>query len=72
MADFLTKLTEVNNAINSFVWVKIGLVLLLGTGILMTVMTKFFQISHLGHWWKKTIVGVIQKDTHNQTGKGSV
>ena len=72
MADFLTKLTEINNAINSFVWVKIGLVLLLGTGILMTVMTKFFQISHIGHWWKKTIVGVFQKDTHNKTGKGSV
>ncbi len=49
MADFLAKLTEINNAINSFVWVKIGLVLLLGTGVLMTVMTKFFQISHLGH-----------------------
>lgn len=72
MENFLTKLTEINDVINSFVWVKIGLVLLLGTGILMTVMTKFFQISHLGHWWKKTIVGVFQKDTHNKTGKGSV
>ncbi len=72
MADFFAKLTEINNAINSFVWVKIGLVLLLGTGILMTVLTRFFQISHLGHWWKKTIVGVFKKDTHNKTGKGSV
>lgn len=72
MADFLAGLTKINNAVNTFVWVKIGLVLLLGTGILMTVMTKFFQIAHLGHWWKKTIVGVFHKDTHDKTGTGSV
>lgn len=72
MADFLAGLTEINNKINTFVWVKIGLVLLLGTGVLMTVMTKFFQISHIGHWWKKTIGGVFKKDTHNKAEKGSV
>lgn len=72
MADFLAGLTKINNAVNTFVWVKIGLVLLLGTGILMTVMTKFFQITHVGHWWKKTIVGVFRKDTHDKTGTGSV
>lgn len=72
MTDFLARLTEINDAVNSFVWVKIGLVLLLGTGILMTVLTKFFQITHIGHWWKKTIVGVFQKDTHAKTGKGNV
>lgn len=72
MADFLAGLTEVNNAVNSFVWVKIGLVLLLGTGILMTIMTKFFQISHIGYWWKKTIGGVFHKDTHKKSGKGNV
>ena len=54
MEEFLTKLTEINDMINSFVWVKIGLILLIGTGILMTVVTKFFQITHIGHWWKKT------------------
>lgn len=72
MADFLTNLAKINNEINTFVWVKVGLVLLLGTGILMTVLTKFFQISHIGHWWKKTIVGVFRKDTHDKTGRGSV
>lgn len=72
MNDFLTKLTEINNTINEFVWVKIGLLLLIGTGILMTVLTKFFQISHLPHWWKKTIGGVFQKDAHNKNDSGSV
>ena len=72
MSDFLTNLTNVNDAVNSFVWVKIGLFLLIGTGILMTVVTKFFQITHVGHWWKKTGGGVFDKKSHNKNEKGSV
>lgn len=70
--DFLNTLAEVNDKINSFVWVQIGLVLLIGTGLLMTVITKFFQVSHLKLWWTKTIVNVFKKDTHNKEDKGSV
>ncbi len=61
MEKFFEKLTEINDVINGFVWVKIGLVLLIGTGILTTVCTKFFQVSHLGHWWKCTIGSVFKK-----------
>ena len=69
METFLEKITEINDAINSFVWVKIGLFLLIGTGILMTVVTKFFQITHAGHWWKKTGGGVFDKKSHNKKEK---
>ena len=55
------QVTRVNNAVNDFVWVKIGLFLLLGTGVLMTVLTKFFQITHIGHWMKKTIGSIFSK-----------
>lgn len=55
-------ITNVNNAINDFVWVKIGLILLLGTGIIMTVLTRFFQITHIGHWFKNTIGSVFKKN----------
>ncbi|WP_034450302.1 alanine/glycine:cation symporter family protein [Butyrivibrio sp. AE2032] len=72
MEQFLEKITEINDAVNSFVWVKIGLVLLIGTGILLTFATKFFQISHLRHWWKKTGGGVFDKSSHNKREKGSV
>lgn len=72
MDTFLTKLTEINDIINSFVWVKIGLILLIGTGILMTIVTKFFQITHIGHWWKKTGGGVFDKKSHNKKEQGSV
>ena len=40
-------IVEINKVINEFVWVKIGLFLLIGTGVLMTVLTKFFQIVHI-------------------------
>ena len=72
MEQFLENLTNINDAINSFVWVKIGLFLLIGTGILMTVVTKFFQVTHAGHWWKKTGGGVFDKKSHNKKEKGSV
>ena len=72
MENILEKVEAINTMINDFVWVKIGLVLLIGTGILMTILTKFFQLSHLKHWWKKTVGGVFDKKSHNKDEKGSV
>lgn len=64
-------ITRVNGAVNGFVWGIPMLVLLVGTGILMTVLTKFFQLSHIGHWFKNTIGGIF-KDKHitKHTEKG--
>ncbi len=61
MEQFFDKLTQINDAINGFVWVKIGLVLLIGAGIIMTLATRVFQITHLGHWWKMTIGSLFGK-----------
>ncbi len=63
MANIVDKITAVNGAINGFVWGIPMLVLLIGTGILMTALTKFFQLSHIGHWFKNTIGGIF-KDKH--------
>jgi len=70
-SDFLTKLAEINDKINGFIWVKIGLVLLLATGLVMTSVTGFFQITHIKHWWSKTVGGMFKKDTHEKQGKNS-
>ena len=67
MDSFLEMLTNINNAVNDFVWVKIGIVLLIGTGILMTCLTKFFQVTHFGHWWKKTIGSLFDKKVISHT-----
>ena len=63
MENFLSTVENVNNAVNGFVWGLPMLVLLVGTGILMTCLTKFFQISHFKHWVSNTIGGIF-KDSH--------
>ena len=63
----MEKITAINDVINSFVWGK-GVWLLIVTGILMTCLTKFFQISHLGEWWKNTIGSLFKKDVISHTG----
>ena len=65
MDKLLEKIASVNDAVNSAVWGLPGLILLIGTGILLTFGTKFFQISHIGHWWKATIASVFKKDSNS-------
>ncbi len=62
MNQIFEKIASFNSVINDYVWVKIGLILLIGTGILMTVTTKFFQLSHIKHWWKSTIGSLFTKN----------
>ena len=73
MSGFMESLTEINKVINDFVWVKVGLILLIATGVLMTVLTKFFQVSHLKHWWKQTIGSLFKKEVIGHTKeKGAI
>lgn len=53
---------SVNTVVNDFVWSKIGIWILLGTGIIMTIVTKFFQVTRFGHWMKKTLGSLFKKD----------
>ncbi|MDO4607924.1 MAG: sodium:alanine symporter family protein [Clostridia bacterium] len=69
----LEKITNVNGAVNGFVWGWVGLILLIGTGIVATLCTKVFQISHLKHWWKNTIGSLFKKEVIGHTKeKGAV
>ncbi len=61
MENFLSNLTLVNDAINGFVWNN-GLYLLLATGVLMTLLTGVFQITHIGHWFSETLGRLFNKD----------
>ncbi len=58
----LDKIAEINGSINGVVWGVFGLALLIGTGIIVTLCTKVFQVTHLGLWWKKTIGSMFTKD----------
>ncbi len=70
MGNFISGVERVNGAVNGFVWGLPMLILLVGTGILMTILTKVFQISHFKHWVKNTVGGIF-KDKHvtAHTGK---
>ena len=50
----MDNIIRINDAVNSFAWGTFGLVLLLGSGLICTVITGVFQITHLRHWWTKT------------------
>ncbi len=54
-------ITNINNAVNNVVWGWPALILLTFAGVLMTCLTKFFQLSHIGHWFKMTL-GAMFKD----------
>ncbi|MBQ7677278.1 MAG: sodium:alanine symporter family protein, partial [Lachnospiraceae bacterium] len=63
MDQIVEKIASVNGAVNGFVWGLPMLVLLVGTGILMTTLTRLFQITHIRHWISNTIGGIFS-DKH--------
>ena len=69
----LDKIAEINGSINGVVWGVFGLALLVGTGIIVTICTKFFQITRLGHWWKNTIGNMFSKEVlKHRKEKGTI
>lgn len=65
----MEKLAQINDVVNTFVWTKVGVWLLIATGVLLTVMTGFFQVTHIGHWLKKTIGSLFDKKVTGHTGE---
>ena len=63
-----------NDSVNGFVWGIPMLVLLVGTGIIMTFVTKWFQISHIGHWFSRTIGSVFKRGSaaRDKSDKNSI
>ena len=50
MDKLIEKIADINGVVNNAVWGLPGLILLIGTGVLLTFGTKVFQIGHFGHW----------------------
>lgn len=59
----MEKIADVNGVINDFIWVRIGIILLIGTGIFMSCRLHFFQLFHLKHWFKNTIGSLFVKNS---------
>ena len=56
-------ITKFNDTLNGLIWGWPALALLGFTGVLMTCLTGFFQVTHFSYWWKHTI-GAIFKEEH--------
>ena len=69
----LDTIAEFNGKINGVVWGIFGLALLIGTGIIITTCTKFFQITRIGLWLKNTIGSMFSKDViRHRKEKGTI
>ena len=66
----MLEIEKINNIVNSFVWGPYMLVLLVGTGIYMSIRTRLFQITKINLWMKSTYGSLHAKDQnidHNVT-----
>lgn len=64
MNSFITTVTNINAALNSFIWGPVMLVAFLAVGIMFTLRTKVFQISHINYWLDVTFLQLFKKDKH--------
>lgn len=57
----LETLETINNAVNSFIWGPVMLVLLIGTGIYLSARNGWVQVRHFGHIMKSTVGSLFRK-----------
>lgn len=62
-------ITSVNSAVNGVVWGIPMLILIIATGIYMTVRTGFFQITRIKHWANETFLAIFKKKTVTKTNE---
>ncbi|MCF6464470.1 alanine/glycine:cation symporter family protein [Clostridium sp. Cult2] len=60
---------RLNDIVNNFVWGPIMLILLVGTGVYLTVRTNFMSLTKLGYILKNTLLKMFDKET---TGEGEI
>lgn len=60
-------ITSVNSAVNGVVWGIPMLILIISTGIYMTVRTGFFQITKIKHWANETFLAIFKKRSVTKT-----
>ncbi len=65
----MDRLMELNGIVNSFVWGPPMLILLVGTGIYLSLRTNFMSLGKLGYILKNTLLKIFKKE---QKGEGEV
>jgi len=67
--NIVSQITAVNNAVNSFAWGPLMLLLLVGTGVFLTVKVKWLQVTHFGRILKNTVGTLFQKGEAKDHGE---
>ncbi len=62
MDHFISVIENVNSVVNSFAWGPIMLILLVGTGIYLSVRTRFIQVRKFGYSMKHTMGSLFRKN----------
>ncbi len=60
MDKFIQTVTEVNAFINNIVWGWPVIILILGTGLLLSIRTRFLQVRKFGNSWATTIIPTVK------------
>lgn len=68
MENFVSKVTAVNSALNSFAWGPVMLLLLVGTGVYLTCRTGWIQVSHFGRILSNTVGTLFKKREKKDAG----
>ncbi len=58
--NFIDAVTKVNGVLNGIVWGWPVIILILGTGLLLTIRTKFLQFTHFGESMNTTIIPAVK------------
>lgn len=63
-------INTINTAVNDVVWGPVMLFLLIGTGLFLSVKTKFMQFGKFGYMVKSTILSMFSKNQHQKDSSG--
>ena len=69
MEKLLDIITKVNGAVNSFAWGPIMLLLLVGSGVYLSIRTGFIQVGKFGYIMKNTVGSLFRKGDKKDHGK---
>ena len=69
MDAFIQTVTKVNDVINGIVWGWPVIILILGTGLLLSIRTRFLQVRKFGNAWAETIIPTVKSIGKKQEKK---
>ena len=65
----LAYIERINTTINGVVWGPPLMVLIIGTGVYLTVRLRFLQFTHIGYIWQATLGRLLARQTNSDEGE---